>query len=32
MPTSLGNGWTITVTGNTGTIQVTAICVAGTSS
>jgi len=32
MPTAAGDGWTISVTGNSGTITVTAICVAGTMS
>jgi hypothetical protein len=31
-PTVVGDGWTISVSGNSGTITVTAICVAGTMS
>jgi hypothetical protein len=31
-PTSFGTGWSISFTGNTGTVKVIAICVAGTSS
>jgi Collagen triple helix repeat (20 copies) len=31
-PTAAGNGWTLAVSGNSGTVTVTAICVAGTTS
>jgi len=31
-PTAAGDGWTLAVSGNSGTVTVTAICVAGTMS